>query len=388
MNMEDLKKTNEELQKEIIKNNKQIAINEEKIRIAKHNKNGNKLLMTALYSTIPFCVLFVLIAKLYLNGVITNIIPVESLPLIITSSSLCIGTIGRKICEQKDKIKEKFKSFSTATTQYEIIKEETKCAIELEKAKNRNKAIQETMNFLQKIVNYSSVRYYINDKSFSQDIDKEDSKKIVDIISKDLNEKHIELDELTTQKVLQEKFLKVRIKGQALTDIMLASLVLGTTSILSAGTLFLIIGSTFSSLSSSNLLTFVLAPFIAETAGVSWYIRNNYKDYRKAFNNLNKDLKENALPIIETTNERKMIDTRTKKIIEDISFAETHLQEYKRIMESFNVKTSVSSKPSIEKENTFLKCDQEGLTEPTVSQQQGHLRVLKRTPNKNNNIKP
>ena len=120
MKTEDFKKTNEELQEEIKKNNKQIAVSDERTRMAKVNQFEYKFGTTLGFSMVPYFVEIILFTIFTSNGTmasITNTIPVESLPLIITGSSLGIGTIGRKILEWKFKIKERFKSFTTAKTQ-------------------------------------------------------------------------------------------------------------------------------------------------------------------------------------------------------------------------------------------------------------------------------
>ena len=381
MQTEDFKKTNEELQEEIKKNNKQIAVSDERTRMAKVNQFEYKFGTTLGFSMVPYFVEIILFTIFTSNGTmasITNTIPVESLPLIITGSSLGIGTIGRKILEWKFKIKERFKSFTTAKTQYEKIQEEIKYAVELEKANNRNKAIQETMDSLnsnQSILNSLSNRYDINDKNVPQTI--EESKKIVDELSMLLNEKYNELDVLTTQKVLHERFWKVRTKGQPSMDIMMSAMMGGLLSMMYVDMPFIMMGIsetlTYNSLPAALITCF--APLVAGITGVSGYMIKRNKDYMKVFNNLNNDLDENALPekIKEPSEEQQDIDAKIESKIREISVAGTQLQEQKRIMESFadngeekekKLETSVSKEHTIEetRNDTIFEYTKESLT--------------------------
>ena len=381
MKTEDFKKTNEELQEEIKKNNKQIAVSDERTRMAKVNQFEYKFGTTLGFSMVPYFVEIILFTIFTSNGTmasITNTIPVESLPLIITGSSLGIGTIGRKILEWKFKIKERFKSFTTAKTQYEKIQEEIKYAVELEKANNRNKAIQETMDSLnsnQSILNSLSNRYDINDKNVPQTI--EESKKIVDELSMLLNEKYNELDVLTTQKVLHERFWKVRTKGQPSMDIMMSAMMGGLLSMMYVDMPFIMMGIsetlTYNSLPAALITCF--APLVAGITGVSGYMIKRNKDYMKVFNNLNNDLDENALPekIKEPSEEQQDIDAKIESKIREISVAGTQLQEQKRIMESFadngeekekKLETSVSKEHTIEetRNDTIFEYTKESLT--------------------------
>lgn len=209
MKTEDLKKTSEELQEEIKKNNEQIAISDERTRMANVNQFEYKALTTLGFSMTPYLGLIILSAALTNNGAmasITSAILTESLPLIIVISSLDVGTIGRKILEWKFKTKERIKVFTKAKSQSEKFQEEVKYAVELEKAKNRNKAIQQTMDSLnsnQSILNSLSSRYDISDNTLPQ-TRKESQKRV---------------EELST--LLNEKFWKVRTKGQKVMDIMI-----------------------------------------------------------------------------------------------------------------------------------------------------------------------
>ena len=334
MKTESFKKTKEELQEELEKNSKKIVISDERKRMAKVNQFENKLQRIFTFSMFPYIGLLFIILTFASNG--TNIIPVESLLLITTGSSLGLGIIGEKIFDWKLKIKERFKSYKKAKKQHEIMEEEIKYAIELEKANNRNKAIKETMNSLrsnQLILDSLSNRYDISDKSVPQTI--EESKKIVEDLSILLNKNYSELDRLSTQKVLHDKFWKIRTKGQSLVDIIESSLMGGLTALFYFDMPLIIMGITevYTGTSFLPTLLYILAPPVAGIITSGGYMIKRNKDYIKAFNNLNK----NTLPekIKDPREEQLDINAKIKNKIEEISVVGFHLQEQKRIMESF-----------------------------------------------------
>lgn len=196
--------------------------------MVKVNQFEYKVFETLEFSLLPYLGLVVLTALLTKNGSMTSlidIIPAESFSFIIVGSSLCVGTIGRKILEHKYQTKERLKLFTTANTQSEKLQEELKYEIALEKVKNRNKAIQQSIDSLssnQSILNSLSSRYDISDKAISQN--KEKSQKRVEELSILLKDKADELDVLTTQKILCEKFWQVRTKENKVMDIMIAGM--------------------------------------------------------------------------------------------------------------------------------------------------------------------
>lgn len=413
METEDLKKAKKELQKEIKKNNEQIATNNERTRMAKVNQFEYKVVETLIFSMLPYCCWFVLFLILTQNGTMASIlstIPTESLPFIIVGSSLGIGTIWRKISDWKFKIKERLKAFTNAKTQSEKLQEEVKYAIELEKSKNRNKAIQQTMNLLnsnQSILNSLGNECDINNKFVPKT--REDSQKRVEKISMLLNEKYDELDVLTTQKVLHKKFWKVRTSVRVM-DVMLTGMLGGIFATMVSDMPLIMIGMSGNSLTTyspvSSSLLFILAPIIVGTAGSSVYMIKRNKDYEKTFNILNGELGENALPdkIKEAYEEQQDIDAKIANQMREISIVEIQLQEQKRIMESFaddgnekieTLEPSVSKKPIIEeiRKNTIFEHNQEDLMtfmdkdlfgvserEPQI-EENGPSLVLRRKPN-------
>ena len=374
MKVEDFNKTTEELKREYQKNDEQINISDERKRISSANQFEYKALTTIGFSLLPYLGLVILFGGLTKNGVISSLIgtiPVEVFPLIIAGGSLCVGTIGRKTLEWRFKTKERLKAFTTANTQSEKLQEEVKYTVDLEKARNRNKAIQQAIDSLssnQSILESLSSRYDIKDRTIPQT--EEDAKKRTEDLSELLKDKHTELDILTTQKVLHEKFWRVRTNGQKVMEISLAGM-LGGLFIMTYGQMPLLIVSDY--LASSSLIS-IFVPFVGGIVGFSGYMLKRNKDYINAFNHLNNELGENALPdkIKNAYEEQQDIDAKIENKIREISMVEIQLQEQKRINESFSTDSSkkeqtmesvVSKKHTVEeaKKDTIFGYGQEEL---------------------------
>lgn len=378
MTHEEIKKTNAELKEEIKRNNEKIIINDERTRMANVNKFEYKALKTLGLSVLPYLCIFISSALLTKNGAMTSItstIPIESLPLIIVGSSLGIGTIVGKLLERKYKTKERFKSFTNAKSQSEKLQEQVKYAIELEKARNRNKAIKQTMDSLnskQSVLNSLSIRYNISDKALPQT--KEESQKRVEELSILLKEKYNELDILTTQQVLHDKFLKVRIEGQKSIYIMLSGMMGGVVAMFYFDLpLIMLKNSLIYSSISPNILS-VLTPLIAGVVGLSGYMIKRNKDYEKAFNILNRELGENALPnkIKEAYYEKQEIDGKIESKMREISITGIQLQEQKRIMESF-IDDSNKKENTLESSNAKEHIIEETIIDTTIGRNQEDL---------------
>lgn len=364
MKVEDFNKTSEELKVEIQNNNEQINISDERKRMANVNQFEYKVVETLGFSLLPYLGLLILSGVLTKNGIMASLIetvPAESFPFILVGSSLCAGTIGRKILEWKFKTKERLKAFTMAKTQTEKLEEEVKYTIELEKSKNRNKAIHQTMDSLssnQSILNSLSSRYDINDRDLPQT--EEDAKQRFENLSTLLKDKYTELDVLTTQKVLHEKFWRVRTKGQKVMDIIMSGMIGGFFTMMYGEMPILIVRDYISSLSLMSLFT----PLIVGIAGVSGYMIKRNKDYMKVFNNLNNELGEDSLQdkINEAYEEQQDIDSKIETKIREISIVGSQLQEQKRIIESFSEDSDEKAQTiEIAKKGTMLGYSQEDL---------------------------
>ncbi len=371
---EEFHRTIKELKEEIQKNNEQIKISEKRKRKAKNNQFEEKFTKTLGSSLLPYLGFLILSEELTKNGImlrLIEIIPVKSFPFIIVGSSLCIGTLIRKIFEQKFKIKEALKASTTAKNQSEKIQEEVKYTIELEKAKNRNKAIQQSINSLSSnlaVSNFLSIKYDINDKN--KQLTEENAKKRVEVLSVLLKDKFTELDVLTIQKILHEKFWRIRSTSQKIIDIIIFGMMGGLFTMTYGELPILVLKDFIPSLSTAHLFT----PFFVGATVVSGYMIKRNKDYLNAFKNLNNELGKNSISnrTKELNEEQQALNSKIENKIRKISIIISKLQEQKRFIESIlensteKVKTidsTIVKKQSFEstKKNAAVEYNQENL---------------------------
>ena len=151
MKIENYKKTKEELRNQKVENNNKIILSDERCKLLKETSFENKALTTLTFAMLGYLPLFMISSNLINNfgvSIFTNIIPAYSFPAFMLGSSIGIGALGRALLYKIRKIKEKFRSFSKSKKESERLKEEINYKIEIEKAKNRNLAIDETIKNL------------------------------------------------------------------------------------------------------------------------------------------------------------------------------------------------------------------------------------------------
>ena len=238
--------------------------------------------------------------------------------------------------DKKYKPKERLKTFSNAKTQTEILEEEIYYQIEMEKAINRNKVLDEAKNLLnsnQSILSKISMRYELDDKNAPQS--KEEASQKVKELSEFIKKQYNELDIATTKKVLHERFWKVRYKFHRITDFLMISMLIGV--VMMCLTAFPIITMQSSLM---NLIT-PLASFTIGAVGGSVYMLKRNRDYRKVFKNLNNELGENTLKencdekFESAFEEEQEINALIENQIRDISLAEIQRQEIERYLDTF-----------------------------------------------------
>lgn len=343
MKIEDHKKTIDELRDEIEKNNEQNDKNDERKRMSMVNQIGYKVSEMLFISLFPYFGLFGLSLFLEKSGSIASLASTilgKMFPLVVLGGSLCIGAVGRILIDWKCKKKERLKAFTTAKTEAEKIEEEVKYTAEIEKTKNRNKAIAQAMYALgwnQLVLDSLSNRYDINDRTIPQT--EEDAKKRFEDLLKILEDKNNELDLLTTQKVLHEKFWEVRDKTHKVMNIVVSGMMGGfVASIFGCPSLTVVRDY----LTSLETLISLFTPFIAGAMGTTGYLIKSNRDHMKAFNSLNNQLGENALPkkLKNAYEEQKDLAAKIKSKIDEISSVEVQLQEQKRNLESFSTEDS------------------------------------------------
>lgn len=354
MKTKEFNKTIQELNKKIEENNEQIYICDERSRMAYVNRLEYKLMLTIGFSMVPYICFAIgskILDKYYISTLI-NFIPPYIIPIIIVGSSLGLGAFGTKLMNKKYKSKERYESFSKATTKTEKIEEEINYQIELEKALNKNKAIEKTIQLLEnnnKTLRRLSNKYDINEKNIPSS--KEELIEISEKLSTILEKKYNELDILSTQKILHNSFWRLRSKSQKIIEIFLV--IMGSGAGLMGFTSMPIIGmiNIYASLSelAKNLMVYI--PFVtgALTSGI--YLKKRNSKQQKVFEILNSKLGENALPkkVKVPYDEQKEIDNLIESKISDISAVEIQLKETERALETIVEKETKTQ----EKHNSY-----------------------------------
>ena len=287
MKIEELEKIKKELLEEKEKNNKQIEKNEKRMKIASANSLENKLLSISGLSAIGYLFFFFTFSEITKGGltIFNDIIQALSFPIIIIGSSLCFGTLMNHCISKGLKIKEKYKSFSNAKTEAEKLKEKIQYQIELEKANNRNKTIEETLTIVESYQTMAS-RYDLNTKTNHQS--KEETEKKAQELSNIIKEEYNKLDILTTQKNLHNNFWRIRSKFEKITNIITTSMIAGLFNMIFMSLPLVAVKDAI--VYGPSLLTFIastLVPLGVGCAVSSGYIIKRNKDQKKVFRKLN-----------------------------------------------------------------------------------------------------
>lgn len=333
MKIEDFKKIKEELIKAKKQNDYQINLCDERTRMSSANNLEYKVILTLTFSTLGYAVLF-LASSVLINAIgitaFTNVIPALEYPTIMLATSLGIGTITRKLFDKKFKIKERLEKFSNAKTQAEKLEEEVHYQIELEKATNRNKVIDKSIDILNSnasALRRISNRFNIIDKN--SQTNKEPEQKVEKSQELLLKEEQDKLDTLTTKKVLNNKFWRIRSRYQKFMD---TTIIIALTAVLSGFfcgfPLFLVQEAiTYSSVCAK--LVALYTPFVIGGVGASVYMAKRNKDYKKVFNKFNSKLGSDALKETEDNifEEERQISSLIENKINDTSLALVNLKE-------------------------------------------------------------
>lgn len=323
-------KINKELQDEYNKNLEIIEISEERTRMSLFNQTEHKLGSILLNSIIPYIglVLTATLSTTIIGPVaVANIINPLSIPAILATYSLGIGTTINVIVEKQNNIKKRIKDFSKAKTEIQKIEEQIYYAIELEKTKNRNNAIK--MAQTQNELNY----YNINEKA---NISDNNPHKLIQELKNKLDKLYQELDILSTKKVLSEKFLRIRDMKQIKIDKFLVPIAISNLSYGLFSHMLIIYRDVITYSSTFTSLLPVLIPITGGALGGSiyWKIRSN--NQKQAFNYFNEQLGEFKLDdIIEDIyRERKELTTKIAIKTRDVSITILKLEEQIQILNS------------------------------------------------------
>jgi len=341
MNNEEYKKSKKELEKAKEQNNEIIDISDERMRMSKVNSLEYKSGLTLVFSMLAYTVLL-LTSKALGASVITSIFPGFTYPIVLIGSSLVIGTVGRVLFDKKFQVKDRLKEFSTAKTQAEKLEEEVHYQIELEKANNRNNAINQSLKDLdsnQILLTKVLRRFNLSDKTAPQS--KEEAEKIIDELTTHLKEQYNKLDIFSTKKVLHDRFWKIRQKFQRRIQTMTAIMLSGLFSMAFCSFPIMLIKDVIPSGSLMSILAVPFTPLIVGAVGGSLYMLKRNKDYKKVFNNLNDKLGEDALEedldkrYEDALQEQRNLESIITTKISDISSIAVKLQENKRYLEAY-----------------------------------------------------
>lgn len=339
--LEKIQKSKQELQEQYEQNELVINKYNKYIRILNANTFENKLqffLGTSVYIySVPLFVMLILKMPS-----VFGLSPFVSFPLVTIGSTLIASSILSYNAFKK--LKFKLNKVSGAKTQEEILLEKTKYEIEVEKLTNKNRAIEKAVESLSKeesMINNLNGNYEVMEKQMPRlEIIRD-----IDDIDKTINHKEEDINLLTTQNYLINRFYNVRSRINGFYDHSVPSMM---TSILTLASLSLpmaLVGAYNDfTLYHPNInlvnfvLTSILTPLILSITGSTLYIKNLSSKEKKVFREINSSLNENAISEKEQTDELKIEKKLNSKITE---LSKTILEEVrtKRMLESNETKS-------------------------------------------------
>lgn len=350
MNNNDFEKSKNEVKKLKNYNIETVLVNDEKSRLLKANGLDSKVETTLMFSSIGAILLNVL-STIQLPSssgysTIASTFSGVSYPIFLVGGSLAIGSVARIALEKKFRIKERLNAFSKAHTRSEKLEEEIYYQVEKEKANNRNKVINVTVECLnneQMAMDDSNNKYDLNNKNLNTKIEIENE---LNNLSNQISKKYNELDVLTAQKVLFDKFYKINKRSSKITQTLIVAVL---------GALFTLIAVSFPTLiimnkalvtSTSSLVIASLSLPVLSIIASSVYMAKKNKDYANVFEKLNCMLGNNTLKKSFANCYENPYNELINQKINDISSDEVQIQENKRLLDKciFNNKDEVISK--------------------------------------------
>lgn len=318
-----LEKMKKDLEKEFSKICDYNSDCENKRKVLRKNTNDFKL--TDICIIVYFSTILIFIASININLPITMglALPLTALGCVGLTSSIAIGCAGQAIITFVSK--KEMKKFTDAKTNADILEEMMYYEMEIDKSKNKKEVLRkmyEKIESKQQILSDYSSEFYQIDKYAK--LSPEALRKRQEMLTKAYNEQMEQLDVLTSQAYLKDKFKSHRKKSERIENI-ISSVLKGSLPS------YLLIGLPFSLelMGSANLESMVnfvkfYALFFSPTLVVAplsmpYFIKRN-KGVMNAFNNLNQSLGENSLsakPNVEYENELNyMIFTKIGEIVE------------------------------------------------------------------------
>ena len=218
--------------------------------------------------------------------------------------------------------------------------------IEIDKLNNKNKVIDETLEALtneNEMLNKMSDKYNISDKSTYN----EEAKNNVNELSETIKKQYNELDELSTNKVLCEKFFTVEEKLKRRIQTMVFAMISGVSIMCISLPPLLLVKDTIQSASTLTSLMLSLTPMITGIIGGSAYMLKRNNDQKKAFKSLKKKLNLKEENLNKNIENKEELEEAIEKQIKNISLNEIELQENMRYLdnEPTQSKKDISDKP-------------------------------------------
>lgn len=300
--MEKEKNISEVLEKEIEKNNELINVNDEKMRLAKINRFEELLTSSIGFAVLAYFGMVGVCEYLVINdslGALSNIMSISEYFLTTATAmatSLGLGALVTKAIVGKQKLKERFKTFSKAKTDAEKLEEQVKYEIELEKANNRNKAIKKMLEAQEKNRRFLEImtsKYEIKDKETPQS--REECEKNIQAILEALENNFEKLNKLTYKKVLEETTLAVRDKMSARLDVGRNSLITGAITMLLFDVPIIFTHGLITDASMLAVYMCVSLPFVIGAGVAGAFTTKWNQDRKKMFKNLNENLGDDKL---------------------------------------------------------------------------------------------
>lgn len=222
MNIDDMLYEEKTLEDRYNENENLCAILDERARMAKVNQLDYKVTEIFGMTMIPYIIL--LLIGIISSAQTLNVISMIWFTLGSAAISLPIGLITSALINKKYKTKKKFKEFSNAKKESEKIELQLLNELQLERIKNRNSVLEQTMEKLHTSkLNITCLSKY---KGLDMSILPKDLEKVLEekqSIKNELEQKYNELDLLSIKSFLLNNLGKYMLKGQSTMEILLNS---------------------------------------------------------------------------------------------------------------------------------------------------------------------
>ena len=348
--LEKIQKSKQELQEQYEQNNAVINKYNKYIRILNVNTFENKFQFFFLMSGFIYSIPMLIMTFLRYPSVF-GLSPFVSFPLVSIGSSLIVSSIISYNVFKKNKLA--LNKVTSAKTQEEILLEKTKYEIEVEKINSKNKAIKKSLESLSKEENRLN-NISRNSEGIAKQMPQLEIQRDIDSIDKTLNNKEEDVNLLTTQNYLVDRFTNVRSKISSFYNYSIPTMMVSIISLLLL-TLPIVFGGMFNEFSlyypnvnpNSYVVASIFTPLALSITGSTLYFKNLSSKEKKVFRKINGSLIENAISEKEQTDEEK-IEGKLNSKISELSRTILEKIRIKRALES-NDTRSEEIEQSIEK---------------------------------------